>query len=82
MPKNITIFTTNTCSYCVMVKRYLDSKKMKYEVVNLEDQPERQAEALQKSGALTVPITIVTKQDDTEDVIVGYNLARLAPALV
>lgn len=81
MAKDITIYTTNTCSYCSMVKRYLDMKGQKYNVVNLEEQPERQAEALAMSGALTVPITVVTNQDDTQDVIVGYNLSRLAPAI-
>ncbi len=81
MPKNITIFTTSTCSYCSMVKRYLDSKKLQYEVINLEEKPEMQATALELSGALTVPITVVTHQDDRRDVVVGYNLARLAPAV-
>lgn len=81
MVKNITIFTTNTCAYCAMVKRYLDMKDHKYDVVNLDEQPHRQAEALAISGALTVPITVVTKQDDTREVVVGYNLAKLAPAV-
>jgi len=78
---NITIFTTNTCSYCGMVKRFLDSKGLSYDVVNLEEHPERQAEALSLSGSLTVPITVITKQDDTKRVVVGYNLAQLAPAV-
>jgi len=81
MAKNITIFTTNTCSYCVMVKRFLDMKGKPYEVVNLDEKPERQAEALALSGALTVPITVVTKDDDSQEVVVGYNLSRLAPAV-
>jgi len=78
---NITIYTTNTCSYCGMVKRYLDSKGLNYEIVNLEEHPERQAEALTLSGSLTVPITVITKQDDTKKVVVGYNLSQLAPAI-
>lgn len=81
MPKNVTIFTTNTCSYCVMVKRYLTSKGVAYDEVNLDQNPERQAEALELSGALTVPVTVVTKQDDSREVVVGYNLAKLAPAV-
>jgi len=81
MAKDITIFTTNTCSYCGMVKRFLDMKGQTYQVVNLDDNPERQAEALELSGALTVPITVVTKQDDSKEVVVGYNLAKLAPAV-
>jgi glutaredoxin 3 len=79
--KKITIFTTTTCAYCVMVKRFLDSKGAAYEVVNLDDQPERQAEVLAKSGALTVPVTLFQNDDDTEDVVIGYNLSRLAPLL-
>lgn len=81
MAKDITIFTTNTCSYCAMVKRFLDMKGQSYQVINLDDHPERQAEALELSGALTVPITVVTKPDDTKEIVVGYNLARLAPAI-
>ena len=81
MPKNITIYTTNTCSYCPMVKQYLKRKGLSYDEVNLEDHPEMQAEIFEISGALTVPVTIVTKQDDSQDVVVGYNLARLAPAI-
>ena len=81
MAKNITIFTTNTCSYCGMVKRWLSAKGLNYEEVNPEEHPDRQAEALNMSGALTVPITIVTKQDDSKEVIIGYNLAKLAPAV-
>ncbi len=82
MAKDITIFTTNTCSYCAMVKRFLDMKGQKYNVVNLDEHPERNQEALEVSGgALTVPITVVTKQDDTQQVVVGYNLAQLAPAI-
>lgn len=81
MVKNITIFTTKTCAYCPMVKKYLSSKGLTYDEVNLDDNPERQQEALAISGALTVPVTVVTKQDDTREVVVGYNLARLAPAI-
>jgi len=81
MVKSITIFTTNTCAYCSMVKKWLDTKGLGYEVVNLDQNPERQAEALRLSGALTVPVTVVTKQDDSQEVVVGFNLAKLAPAV-
>lgn len=81
MAKNITVFTTTTCSYCVMVKRFLDMKGHKYDVVNLDDNPERRAEVMQISGVATVPVTLVTKEDDSQEVVVGYNLSRLAPAI-
>lgn len=81
MPKNITIFTTNTCGYCIMVKRWLQARGYNYEEINLDQNPDRQAEALQISGQLAVPVTVVTKQDDSREVVVGYNLSKLAPAL-
>lgn len=81
MAKDITIFTTNTCAYCVMVKKWLAAKGHSYQEVNLDQNPERQKEAYQLSGALTTPVTVVTKADDSQEVIVGYNLAKLAPAV-
>lgn len=81
MPKNITVFTTNTCAYCVMVKKWLDSKGLSYETVNLDENPERQQEAFEASGQLAVPVTVVTQPDDSKEVVVGYNLAKLAPAV-
>jgi glutaredoxin 3 len=81
MAKDITIFTTNTCAYCVMVKKWLNAKGHSYQEVNLDQNPERQQEAYQLSGAFTTPVTVVTKTDDSREVIVGYNLSKLAPAV-
>jgi len=64
-----------------MVKKYLANKGISYEEVNLDQNPERQAEATALSGATTVPVTVVTKQDDSREVVIGFNLAKLAPAV-
>jgi glutaredoxin len=56
-------------------------KGISYSEVNLDQNPERQAEATALSGATTVPVTVVTKDDDSREVVVGYNLAKLAPAV-
>lgn len=82
MPKNITIYTTNTCSYCKMVKKYLGMKGLTYDEVNLDEQPDRFQEIIDLSGQRTVPVTVVTKSDDSRSVVVGYSLPQLAPALV
>ena len=81
MSKKITVFTTSTCAYCPMVKKFLDTKGIQYDVVNLDEQPEKQKEIYQKSGALTVPVTLVEKEDSTEEVVVGFNLPRLASVI-
>jgi glutaredoxin len=81
MAKNITIYTTNTCAYCVMVKKWLSSKNMSYDEVNLDTNPERAQEAIEISGQMAVPVTVITKDDDSKEVVVGYNLAKLVPAV-
>ncbi len=81
MAKSITIYTTNTCAYCVMVKKWLSAKGHVYEEVNIDNEPHRQAEAMAASGAMTVPVTVVTKDDDSREVVIGFNLQKLAPAL-
>ncbi len=81
MVKNITIYTTNTCAYCPMVKKWLHAKGYSYDEVNVETNPERQKESFELSGQLAVPVTVVTKEDNSREVVVGYNLAKLAPAV-
>lgn len=77
----ITVFTTNTCAYCAMVKKFLDHKGKEYQVVNLDTNPERRQEAYELSGgALTVPITAITEEGNSK-VVVGWNPARLTEAL-
>lgn len=72
----ITVFTTNTCAYCKMVKQYLTLKGKEFKVVNLDESPERRQELFEKTGALTVPITQV---DD--NYIIGWNRQRLAEVI-
>jgi NADH-dependent peroxiredoxin subunit F len=64
-----------------MVKKWLDSKGLKWEEVNVEEHPERAQEAFEISGQLAVPVTVVTKDDDEQEVVIGYNLGKLAPAV-
>lgn len=68
----ITIYTTNACAYCKMVKEFLSMKGKTYEVINLDDNPEKQAEAMAISGAMTVPVTT-----DGKSVVIGWNPGKL-----
>jgi glutaredoxin 3 len=68
----IKIYTTNTCAYCKMVKQFLTMKGKDYEVINLDEQPDMQAEAFAISGALTVPVTT-----DGSSVVIGWNPGKL-----
>lgn len=81
MVKNITIYTSNNCAYCGMVKKYLDMKGQTYSEVNIEEQPEKQNELVEMTGRTHVPVTVVTKADGSQDFTIGYNITKLASAL-
>lgn len=70
-----TIYTTSTCSYCTQVKKFLTHKGVSYEEKNADD-PTIRDEAIQVSGAMTVPITVINGQT-----IVGWQPAKLVQAI-
>lgn len=82
MGKTITIYTTNTCAYCVMVKKWLASKGLGYEEINLEEHPEHQEEMMRMSGQMAVPVTVVADSEtDHKAIIIGWNPGKLASAI-
>ena len=80
MPQ-IKIYSTDWCAYCKAEKRFLDEKGVKYQDVNVEaDQAE--AEAMVKvSGQMGVPVTVITRDDNTQAVIVGFDQPTLVREL-
>lgn len=82
MAKKVTIYSRTTCAYCGMVKKYLGMKNVAFEEVNLDEHPELIEEIVAKSGAQTVPITMVQDEaSENEAIIVGWNPAKLAEAV-
>lgn len=88
MKKTITIYTTTSCAYCEMVKKWLGSKGLSYKVINMDEQPaEVRQKVIEMSGAMTVPITVVEEEvtEGTEpsfrDITVGWNPAKLGAAV-
>ena len=54
--KNITIYTTQVCPYCIRAKRLLEKKGVEYKELRVDLNPELVQEAIEKSGGLrTVP---------------------------
>lgn len=81
MPKSITVYTSSSCSSCVMVKKYLEMKGQNYSEINIETDPARQKELIDLSGQQRVPVTVVEQQDGKKDISVGYNLSSLSSAI-
>ena len=51
----IVIYTKENCPYCVWAKQLLDSKKVNYEEIRVDIDPEKRMEMERLSGRRTVP---------------------------
>ena len=51
----VLMYTTTTCPYCSQAKGLLRSKGVVWEEINLDDDPERRDEMIERSGRRTVP---------------------------
>ena len=72
----VTIYTTNVCPWCHKAKDFFDENGIKYSEKNVQQNREYQAELLEKSGQLGVPVIIV--DDET---VIGFNKERLKKIL-
>jgi glutaredoxin 3 len=64
----ITVYTTEPCSFCVRVKQLLKQRGVSYEEVNLSKDPEGRAELVERTGMLSFPQVVI---DD--EVIGGFR---------
>ena len=54
--EKIIVYGTSLCPYCLMAKRLLKNKGVPFEEINLNSEPGRRAEMLERSGGRhTVP---------------------------
>lgn len=81
---NVTIYSTQLCPYCVMAKRLLKSKGVTFEDINLNAEPGRRAEMLERSGGRrTVPQIFVgdTHVGGNDDLQALDRAGKLDPLL-
>ena len=52
---NVTVYTTEPCSFCARVKGLLKSRGVEYTEINLSKDPEGRVELAQKTGMMTFP---------------------------
>ena len=60
--KNITIYTTNTCPYCVKAKSLLNKKNAIFTEINVEDEDKRNKMMELTSGRRSVPQIFIGDQ--------------------
>ncbi len=75
--KNVVVYSTPTCPYCVSLKEYLKEHNVKYKEIDVSQDREALDEMVEKSGQMGVPVIII----DDKIVIVGFDRAELERAL-
>ncbi|MFA5382761.1 MAG: glutaredoxin family protein [Candidatus Micrarchaeia archaeon] len=74
--KNIIVYSTNACPYCVMLKSYLKQKGIKFKEINVGEDEKAAMEMIRATGQQGVPqIKIDGKW------IVGFNKPKIDEAL-
>jgi glutaredoxin 3 len=53
--KNVRIYTTRTCPYCVRAKRLLERKNVSYEEIDVSLDDEARLKLMETTGLRTVP---------------------------
>jgi len=79
--KNVTIYTTPTCGFCAMTKRYFKEHSIAYTEKDVSQDVAAAQEMIERSGQMGVPVTIIADEAGEETRIVGFDRPRLAAAL-
>ncbi len=72
----VIVYSTKTCPYCVMAKRYLSEKGVAYADYDVGADQRRAFEMLNKSGQMGVPVL-----DIKGSIIVGFDRPAIEAAL-
>ena len=74
--KPVSIYTTDTCSYCKLAKDFFQKNNVEFQEFNVGSDLQKRQEMIEKSGQMGVPVITVG-----DDVIVGFNKSRLEELL-
>jgi glutaredoxin 3 len=76
MTREVKLYTTPTCPYCTMAKKFLDDNGIKYKEFNIVEDKAAREEMKNKCHSLAVPTICFDGE-----VLVGFNEAQLREKL-
>lgn len=72
----VVVYTTQSCPYCRMTKRYLQEHRVPFREVDVGRDPQAAAMLVRKTGQMGVPVTEVNGR-----YIIGFDQGKLNQAL-
>ncbi len=79
--KTITVYSTPTCPFCKTAKQFLKEKGVLFEDVDVAADEKQADLMIKKSGQMGVPVIVVADESGKEEIIVGFDRAKLAAAV-
>lgn len=73
---SVTVYTTPTCPYCIMIKTFLKERGVPFVEKNVAEDRAAANEMVEKSGQMAVPVV-----DVNGEIIVGFNQDAIKKAL-
>lgn len=77
----ITIYSTATCGFCKMLKKYLDDHSFSYTELFADSDEKIAMELYDKSKQFAVPFTIIENDDGSTENILGFDVQKINTAL-
>ena len=76
MAKNVKIYSTPTCPWCIRTKQFLKENNIIFEDIDVSLDQQAAKEMIKKSGQMGVPVL-----DIDGEIIVGFDKERIKQAL-
>jgi glutaredoxin-like YruB-family protein len=76
MAKNIKIYSTPTCPWCVRVKQFLKENNVSFEDLDVSANQAAAEEMIQKTGQMGVPVL-----DIEGEIIIGFDKDKIKAIL-
>jgi len=74
--KKVIIYTTPTCPFCIMAKKFLEDNNIDFEDFNVSTDRSKAEEMIKKTGQMVVPVIEIEGT-----IIVGFDREKIRKAL-
>lgn len=76
MSKNVTVYSTPTCPFCIRLKQYLKDNNVVFTDIDVSSDQVKAQEMINKSGQMGVPVTEIDGK-----IVVGFDKEKIKEAL-
>jgi len=76
MAKNVTVYSTPTCPFCIRAKQFLKDNNIQFKDIDVSTDQSKAQEMINRSGQMGVPVL-----DIDGDIVVGFDKDKIKEAL-